>query len=145
MTFPPKDSDGAQYCLPWAVAAILVDGVLGVDQVVPPRLTDPTIIALGKKVAFVPAPDLDARFPAECLARVTVHLNDGRVLAGSTVGARGDYTDPASDAELDAKFTRLAERSLGVETARHLGEVIETLEQRPAADLLALLGKRVSP
>ena len=109
MTFPPKDSDGAQYCLPWALAAILVDGVLGVEQVVPPRLADPTIIALGKKVVFVPAPDLDARFPAECLARVTVHLNDGRVLPGPTVGARGDYTDPASDAELDAKFKRLVE------------------------------------
>jgi 2-methylcitrate dehydratase PrpD len=140
MTFPPEDSDGAQYCLPWALAAMLVDGTLGVDQVVPPRLSDPAIIALGRKVSFAPAEDLQARFPAECLARVTVHLRDGRKLAGPTMGARGDYTDPASPAELDAKFVRLAEPTLGPAACRTLGDVLDTLDRRPATDLLALLG-----
>jgi 2-methylcitrate dehydratase PrpD len=139
MTFPPADSDGAQYCLPWAVAAVLVDGELGLDQVLPGRLGDPAIVAMGRRVVFRQADDLQARFPAECLARVRVILKDGRTLAGPTLGARGDCTDPASDAEMDAKFARLAGRTLGEAAARTLGEVIDTLDRRPAAALLQLL------
>jgi 2-methylcitrate dehydratase PrpD len=139
MTFPPADSDGAQYCLPWAVAAVLVDGVLGLDQVLPGRLGDPSIEDMGRRVVFRQADDLQARFPAECLARVRVVLKNGRTLAGPTLGARGDHTDPASDAEMDAKFARLAGRTLGEAAARKLGEVIDTLDRRPAADLLQLL------
>ncbi len=139
MTFPPVDSDGAQYCLPWAVAAVLVDGVLGLDQVLPGRLGDPEIVAMGRRVVFQQADDLQARFPAECLARVRVVLKDGRTLAGPTLGARGDHTDPASDGEMNAKFSRLAGRTLGEAAARKLGGVIDTLERRPAAELLTLL------
>jgi hypothetical protein len=90
----------------------------------------------------VPAADLQERFPRECLARVRVHLRDGRTFAGPTMGARGDYTDPASDAELDAKFQRLAGRTLGTDACRRLGEIIDTIEGRPAADLLDALGSR---
>ena len=139
MTFPPADSDGAQYCLPWAVAAVLVDGELGLDQVLPGRLGDPAIVAMGRRVLFRQADDLQARFPTECLARVRVALKDGRTLAGPTLGARGDYTDPASDEEMNAKFARLAGRTLGEAAARKLGEVIDTLDRRPAADLLQML------
>lgn len=139
MTFPPADSDGAQYCLPWAVAAVLVDGELGLDQVLPGRLGDPAIVALGRRVVFRRADDLQARFPAECLARVRVVLKDGRTLEGPTRGARGDHTDPVSDREMDDKFARLAGRALGEAAARKLGETIDTLERRPASDLLALL------
>jgi len=139
MSFPPADSDGAQYCLPWAVAAALVDGELGLDQVLPGRLGDPAIVEMGRRVAFRKADDLQARFPAECLARVRVILRDGSALDGPTLGARGDHTDPASDAELDAKFDRLAARTLGEAAARKLADAIGTLDQSPASDLLALL------
>ncbi len=142
MTFPPRDSDGAQYCLPWALGAVLVDGELGLDQVLPGRLSDPAIREMGGRVSFSPAADLQARFPRECLARVRVHLRDGRTLQGPTMGARGDYTDPASDAELAAKFERLAGRTLGEAACRRLGEVLDTLDRRPAADLLDLLAPR---
>jgi 2-methylcitrate dehydratase PrpD len=139
MSFPPKDSDGAQYCLPWAVAAMLVDGELGVDQVLPGRLGDPAIVEMGRRVVFRQADDLQARFPAECLARVRVFLRNGRTLSGATLGARGDHTDPASDAEMDAKFGRLVARALGEAATRRLGEVLDTLDRRPASDLLTLL------
>ena len=118
---------------------MLVDGELGLDQVLPGRLGDPAIVAMGRRVVFRQADDLQARFPAECLARVRVFLKNGRTLAGPTLGARGDWTDPASDEELDGKFGRLAARTLGERAARKLGEVLDTLDGRPAADLLALL------
>jgi 2-methylcitrate dehydratase PrpD len=142
MTFPPQDSDGAQYCLPWAVAAMLVDGELGLDQVLPGRLGDPAIVELGRRVVFRQADDLQARFPDECLARVRVFLKNGRTLAGPTLNARGDWKDPASDGELEGKFDSLASRTLGDGPARNLGQVIDTIDRRPAADLLSLLVPR---
>jgi 2-methylcitrate dehydratase PrpD len=139
MSFPPVDSDGAQYCLPWAVAAAMVDGELGIDQVMPGRLSDPAILDLGRRVEFRHAPDIQERFPRECLARVSVSLHGGRVLRGPTRGARGDYTDPASDEEMEAKFFRLAGRTLGDAAAQKLAETVDTLDERPSSDLLALL------
>ncbi len=59
--------------------------------------------------------------------------------------ARGDDTDPASEQEMGAKFLRLAGRVLGESTARKLAEVIDTLDERPAADLLALLRRDAAP
>jgi 2-methylcitrate dehydratase PrpD len=105
----------------------------------PGRLSDPVILELGRRVEFAHAPDLQARFPPECLARVRVELRDGRTLDGPTIGARGDYTDPVTDAEMDAKYSRLAGRLLGGERAGRIAEVISTLEARPASDLLSLL------
>ncbi len=90
-------------------------------------------------MSFTTATDLQARFPLECLARVNVELNDGRSFSSPTMGARGDYTDPASDDELQDKFERLATPTLGTASCRRLSEVLDTLDQRPAADLLALL------
>lgn len=139
MSYPPRDSDGAQYCLPWTVAAALVDGELGVPQVLPERLGDATILSLGRRVTFRPAADLQARFPRECLARVAVTLRDGRRIEGPTTGARGDWTDPVSDAELDDKYMRLAEPTLGARRAREIAEVVDSLDRRPARELLDLL------
>jgi len=139
MSFPPADSDGAQYNLPWAVAAVLVDGTLGVEQILPQKLTDPDILALGRRVTVRTAADIQSRFPAECLARVSVILRNGRRLSSPTTGARGDYTDPASDEELGEKFSRLAGRALGAKACAKLARVLDTIEERPARDLLRLL------
>ncbi|MBI2191651.1 MAG: MmgE/PrpD family protein [Planctomycetes bacterium] len=137
--FPPRDSDAAQYSTPWAVAAALVDGQLGVAQIHPDRLSDAAILALGRRVRTRVAPDLQARFPEECLARVTIEFRGGRRGSSPTMRARGDWDDPLSDAELEAKFHQLAEPTLGVRRAREIHSVLETLEERPAQHLLDLL------
>ena len=115
---------------------------LGLDQVLPGRLADPAILEMGRRVVFRQADDLQARFPDECLARVRVFLRNGRTLTGPTLGARGDWKNPASDEELESKFDRLASRTLGDSAAKNLGQVIDTIDRRPAADLLSLLAPR---
>jgi len=137
--FPPTHTDGAQYCLPWALAAQLVDGVLGVEQIHPDRLSDPEIIALGRRVETHVAEDLQQRFPEEALARTTITLSDGRSFTSPTMGARGDHTNPLSKEEMDAKAQALFGASLGAERANELIEVLDSLEERPAGDLLDLL------
>jgi 2-methylcitrate dehydratase PrpD len=128
--FPPEHTDGAQYCTPWAVAAMLVDGQLGIEQIHPDRLGDSQIINLGHRIKTRIADDIQQRFPEECLARVTVTLKDGRELTGPTTGARGDHTNPLSDDEINAKFDELVTQSLGAEKRRELNDVLESLVYR---------------
>jgi 2-methylcitrate dehydratase PrpD len=137
--FPPLHTDGAQYSLPWAAGVFLVDGRIGVAQIHPDRLQDPRVLDLGRRVRTAVAPDLEARYPAEALARTTVVLKDGRVLRGDTLGARGDYTDPLSDQELAEKALALFEAGIGAERGRRIVEVLRDLESRGARELIDLL------
>lgn len=137
--FPPQHSDGAQYSTPWAVAAALVDGRLGVEQIHPRRLTDPNILEVGHRVRTRVADDIQRRFPEECLARVTIVLKDGRHFTSPTMSARGDHNHPLPAQELEEKFDSLVSASLGQAKCRRLRETLHSLETGPAADLLTLL------
>jgi 2-methylcitrate dehydratase PrpD len=137
--FPPGHSDDAQYSTPWAVAAALVDGELGLQQVHPDRLADPEILRIGAKIAVSEADDLEARFPAECLARLEVRLRDGRSFRCPAIGARGDWDNPLGAEELDRKFSTAAEPVLGRKRSRRLAELIDNLERHGSADLLGLV------
>lgn len=136
--FPPLHSDAAQYSIPWAVAAMLVDGCLGVAQIQPGRLTDPAILSLGRRVTTHVAQDLQARFPAECLARVAITLKDGRRIESPTMRAQGDWDASLTEAPFADKFHQIAAPALGEDLAAELREVVETLDDRPASDLLSL-------
>lgn len=137
--FPPTHSDAAQYSLPWAVAVFAVDGEIGVRQVHPSRLSDPQVLAMGRRITTRVADDLQARFPAEALARTTVRLHDGTELHGPTLGARGDYTNPLTDDELDEKAWALLQTGLGESRAAEVRELLDDLEQCPAHRLLDAL------
>ena len=141
-TIEPQNSDQAQYSMHWAMAAALVDGELGLKQILPDRLEDREIISLAHRIEMRIAPDIQEHFPEQCLARVTVVLRDGRRLDSATTGARGDFANPLSDEELNAKFDSLVIPTLGIALRDRLVEVLETLEQRPAGDLLRLLAEK---
>jgi 2-methylcitrate dehydratase PrpD len=51
---------------------------------------------------------MDARFPPDRPSRLTIKLNDGRVLAREIPYPKGDYRSPFSDEELAAKFRSLS-------------------------------------
>ena len=137
--FPPQDSDGAQYSIVWSVAAALTDGDLKLPQIHPDRLGDPAIIRLGKRIKCVQAPDLQARFPAECLSRVQIVLKDGRQLQSPVLGARGDYTAPLSEEEIDVKFIALVTPLIGPEKTTQLKSLLDNFENHHSRQLLAFL------
>jgi len=111
----PADTEQAQYSLPYPVAAALVYGRLDPEQVTEPRIFDETILRLADRVTMVMDESLEARFPAEALARVTIYSADGNRFESGICGARGDPTDQLSDTELTNKFNRLAEAHLAAD------------------------------
>lgn len=111
-TAHPANTEQAQYSLPYPVAATLIHGRLDPQHVLPPAIDDEVTLRLADRVTMTVDPALEARFPEEALARVAVQTADGRRYESEVCGARGDPTDPLSDAEVDDKFRRLAGQRL---------------------------------
>ncbi|GEK71459.1 MULTISPECIES: MmgE/PrpD family protein [Halomonas] len=133
----PDSTEQAQYSLPWSVACALARGTLDAEAVT--ELGAPLPRALAERVEIRESDTFNARFPAERWASARLHLSDGRIIESEPCEARGNPHNPLSDDELAAKYHALAGPVLG-ERAERLERVIQTLEDRPAGDLLALLG-----
>jgi 2-methylcitrate dehydratase PrpD len=114
----PVTSDEAQYSLTYSVAAALVTGRVGADEV-NAAAGDARIARLLPLTRLMHADEFSRRFPAERWARVRIELRDGRVLSSPPTQARGGPDNPLSDAELSAKYRALASPVLGdARTAR---------------------------
>ena len=137
----PRTTDEAQYSLPFPVAAALVFGRVGSDEVSAPALTDPRIHRLLATMTLVEDPTFSRRFPAERWARVRVALNDGRTLVSAPAQARGIPTNPMTDDELRGKYRELAEPVLRQARSTRIEEMIAALPTDPTA--LAVLTDEV--
>ena len=135
----PADTEEAQYSLAWPIAAALVDGWVGPEQVSGGRLTDPRIRDLARRVEAAVSPDLDRRFPAEALCEIEVRTRTGDVYRSGVCGAKGDPADPLTADDLRVKFRRLADPVVGSERAERIRLTIASLESGSTEQLLALL------
>lgn len=142
----PATTEEAQYSLAWPIAASLVDGWVGPEQVSEARLADPRIRDFAERVQAAVSPELDRRFPAEALCELDIVLRDGTVYSSGVCGAKGDPADPLTEDELRVKFRRLAEPVVGRERAGRMEHAVDTLDTRSTEDLLTELrapGERV--
>ncbi len=133
----PRTTEEAQYSLAWPVAAALVDGDVGPDQVLGSRLEDPRIRAVASVVEAVVSANLEARFPAEALSEVEIVMKDGTTYRSGVCAARGEPATPLSDDELERKFRNLVSPVIGPDGAAQVQRAVEGLDQAP--DLTALL------
>jgi len=135
----PASTEEAQYSLPFPVAVAMVKGRLAPTDISGAALGDPAVLAVSDRVILREADDLNARFPAERLARVTVRLADGRALASDTTPARGDAERPLSDGEIMDKYTAVAEPALGGragDIAREIAALADGADVRRFLDLV---------
>jgi 2-methylcitrate dehydratase PrpD len=92
-------------------------------------LGDPRVRAMMRRVRMQVDPALGAAAPPLTQARVRLTLRDGRTLTRQANGARGYPDRPASDAELDAKFSSCAARVLSPPRAATLLGQLRDFEQ----------------
>jgi 2-methylcitrate dehydratase PrpD len=105
-TAHPTTTEEAQFSVKWPLAAYLVDGEVGPDQILESRFGDASINALVDKIELVESEELDVLYrpsfeggddgSSASASRVTIRLEDGRVLDSGPVSdacrieARGD-------------------------------------------------------
>jgi 2-methylcitrate dehydratase PrpD len=107
----------AKFSMPFCAAAAVVFGGVGIDTFEPAAIRDPRVAEMMPRVSMHVDPTLDNVGPPLTEARVDIRLREGRIVAQAAHGAKGYPSQPASDAELDAKFLTCARRVLPAEPA----------------------------
>lgn len=100
----PATTEAAQYSLPFPLAAAILRGRVGAEEVVGAGLADEEVLAMSERIRLTLDPAIEARFPAERFAVVTLTLKDGRRFTSPWTEARGNPHNPLDDAELFAKY-----------------------------------------
>ncbi len=103
----PQDADEAQYNIAYPVASAIVHKEFGIRQVLNENLHDEKVIEMMKKLSFVVADDLEARFPAERICRVEMETLDGKTYLSRDCEPRGEAKENIPVSWLCDKFYRI--------------------------------------
>ncbi len=104
----PADTMDAQYSIPYCAALALTRDPADPRAFEPAGYTDPALRALAARVETRVDDECEAVYPQRFGSRVQLHLTNGEIKEALTLDPHGTPADPCSDAELTAKFMRLA-------------------------------------
>jgi 2-methylcitrate dehydratase PrpD len=130
----PRTAAEARFSLKYTVASALTHGSVRLAAFEPSRLADPVTRELMRRIDVAIDPELDAAFPAQRAARVTIESRDGRRGEHLQPTRKGDPEAPLSDAELERKYLEFASPVLGDVRARALLARLWRLELEAQVD-----------
>ena len=122
----PRTTYEAQFSLPYAVAAALLDGRVSLGTFTPDRLRDDRLLGLASRIEH--AVDPASTFPNGFPGWVRVHLADGRVLEAREPDGRGSVSRPLPPAAIVEKFRDNAARALPGPAVEAIERAVTTLE-----------------
>ncbi|MFN8522736.1 MAG: MmgE/PrpD family protein [Chloroflexota bacterium] len=134
----PRHLYAAKFSVQYCVARALLDGAVRLDDFSDARIFEPAASRLMGDSAVRLDPELDARYPAQFPARVTVKLRDGRALSQLVLSPKGDPEVPLSQDELTGKFTGMLRGTAYERQADWLVDQVAGLDAR--GDISGLLG-----
>jgi 2-methylcitrate dehydratase len=111
------------------IAAALADRQVTPAQFEMKKIMDPTIRAQLKKVEVVADPEIEKVFPALQRVIVNITTTNGRTFSKQLDYPKGDPRNPLSDAEIEEKFSALAEGVLSKNAQKKLMDAIWNLEK----------------
>jgi 2-methylcitrate dehydratase PrpD len=117
----PRTPYDAKFSLPYAVAAALLDGRVGIETFEAERLADERLSDLAARVTSTIDPD--SRFPEGFPGWIRLRLRDGRVLEAREPDGRGGPARPLTPQAIVDKFRDNASRTL---PASRVGEIERT-------------------
>jgi len=129
----PRTTEEAQYSLSFPVAAALVFGRVGADEVDTSGLSDIRVARLVSATIATEDIEFSRRFPAERWARVRIALKDGRTLVSHANQARGGPDNPLGNDELHEKYRMLADPVLGRTRSERIEHAVDALAVSPEA------------
>ncbi|MGH3169025.1 MAG: MmgE/PrpD family protein [Trebonia sp.] len=129
-TLPWDDRFHALLSAPYVTAVILADGVCGLDQFTPERLTDAQLDEYARKHVEVVVDDTVQGTGAV----VDLELADGRRVGDRRAVPHGDEQDPLSMADVKSKFLTAAEGIVPAAAAARALDRLERIDEVPAID-----------
>jgi len=126
--------------MPYGVAAALMYGEVGLEQMMGKATRDPQIHNLAGRVQVIHDLEMDKLRPALRPALVEITLKDNRRVSGRVESPKGDPENPLTEDELLTKFSSLAGDVVGEEKMRKIQETVFALEKLEAvAQLVSYL------
>ena len=117
----------AYYCIPYLVAAALMDGTVTLRSYNNAHLQNPELRALMQKIKVVENKEFTKAYdqqPQAHRTRVTVVTSSGERLVAEAGGDQDDLAAPKSDAQIAEKFRGLTEDVLG---AKQVNTILDRL------------------
>ncbi len=127
----PQTAAEARFSLKYVVATALTHGNVRLAAFEPARMADEATRAFMKKISVSLDPELDATFPRQRAARVSITAR-GRSAQHLQPTRIGDPDAPLSDAQLEEKYLELAVPVVGATRARKLLGSLWDLEHSKA-------------
>ena len=139
----PRSPYEAKFSLQFAIAAMLVDGALGVDTFTAKRIADPSLLEVAKKVSYQVRPY--ATYPAAFPGGARITTTRGQAYEADLPHQRGSSGNPMRDEDIREKFRANAELALGDAGARALESDILALDLEAVATALGRAAMTLSP
>ena len=125
-------SHRAQYILPLAC----VRGEVLFEDVIADRSSEPDVRRLTAVTTLIHDDELDRTYPEKYATIIEIATRDGRVHRRRVDYALGSPQNPMSDADIIAKFQRLAGQRFSAERIAQIEQVVLTLDERGTIDEL---------
>lgn len=129
--YAPKDMVDAEFSLPHTVTMVLLGHEPGPRWYAPDVLYNEDVIALSRKVSVELDQEINDAYHEEDKigARVEIVTTSGATHSAFSDTPKGDPANPASQAEVEDKFRRLAAATLGAEETEALVDGVGRLEE----------------
>ena len=124
----PETRETADHSMPYTVAVALAHGDVAEEHFDQRHLRDPKLRALTRRVKVSEWDEANRRMPEAMLCRVTLTTTAGTSHASVVDYHRGHWRNPMSDAEVEAKYRRMALARLAAARADELAGRIWRLE-----------------
>jgi 2-methylcitrate dehydratase len=124
----PATRETADHSMPYTVAVALIHGDVEEKHFDDRYLNDPEIRALTRRVKAKASEEADQRMPEAMRCTLTLVTLSGDRHTAVVDFHKGHYRNPMSEAELEAKFRKLAEKTLPRESTDRLLETLWRLE-----------------
>lgn len=130
----PSTAYDAQFSIPFMVAAAIVRGKFGLQELEPAALGDRAILDLAARITHEVDPRAD--FPRYFGGELVLETKAGQTLTVSEPVNRGSPKRPLSSGDIEAKFMDNAAPVLGAARARALHQAVLDLDRSSSLDEL---------
>jgi 2-methylcitrate dehydratase len=135
-----RTKEQADHSLPYLLAVALLDADVMPAQFKPDRIIKPDVQALLKKVSVRPNHEYTDEYPGKMPAKITVRLQDGKVIEHEVQDYPGLASDPFTWEECVEKFDRLVTGRVDRLLSGEIKDAVQSVENIQVRDLMKLLG-----
>jgi 2-methylcitrate dehydratase len=130
----------ADHSLPYLLAVALLDGDVMPAQFKPDRIIKPDVQGLLKKVSVRPNHEYTEQYPKKMPAKITVRLQDGRVIEHEVQDYPGLASHPFTWEDAVHKFDALVTGRVDERLCGEIKDAVYSVENIQVRDLTKLLG-----